>query len=116
MSETYRPVVNHLTRIILKLIEDPVPYDLVAPSEQQPPTPAGVRRLGESLSRRAERVAAMMDTLAARGFTFKLEKDRVFADSNEMEAQEAKRYLLSQGFEDTEFQVLLEYARKWDTL
>jgi predicted deacetylase len=116
MSESYRPVVNHLTRIILKLIEDPVPYDLVAPSEQQPPTAANVRRFGDRLARRAERVAAMMDVLAARGFTFKFEKDRVFADSNEMEAQDAKRYLLSQGFEDTEFQVLLEYARKWGVL
>ncbi len=115
MSETYRPVVNHLTRIILKLIEEPVPYDLVAALEQ-PPTPQSVRRFGEHLARRTERVAAMMDALAARGFTFKFEKDRVFADSVEMEAQEAKRYLLSQGFEDTEFQVLLEYARKWDTL
>ncbi|MDR7865982.1 MAG: hypothetical protein RIN56_04140 [Sporomusaceae bacterium] len=116
MSETYRPVVNHLTRIILKLIEEPVPYDLVAPSEQNPPTAAGVRNFGERLARRTARVAAMMDALAARGFTFKLEKDRVFADSTEMEAQDAKRYLLTQGFEDTEFQVLLEYARKWDTL
>ncbi len=116
MSENYRPVVNHLTRIILKLIEEPVPYELVAPSELQPPSAAGVRRFGESLARRAERVAAMMDVLAARGFTFKFEKDRVFADSIEMEAQDAKRYLLTKGFEDTEFQVLLEYARKWDTL
>lgn len=115
MSETYRPVVNHLTRIILKLIEEPVPYDIVAAAEQ-PPAPQSVRRFGERLSRRTERVAAMMEALAARGFTFKFEKDRVFADSIEMEAQDAKRYLLSQGFEDTEFQVLLEYARKWDTL
>ncbi|MDT8901786.1 hypothetical protein [Anaeroselena agilis] len=116
MSETYRPVVNHLTRVILKLIDEPVPYEVVAPSEQLPPTAASVRRFGESLSRRAERVAAMMEALEARGFTFKFAKDRVFADSTEMEAQDAKRYLLSQGYEDTEFQVLLEYARKWDTL
>jgi hypothetical protein len=115
MSETYRPVVNHLTRIILKLIEEPVPYDLVA-SPDQPPTADNVRRFGERLARRADRVAAMIEALAARGFTFKFEKDRVFADSNEMEAQEAKRYLISQGFADTEFQVLLEYARKWGVL
>jgi SOS response regulatory protein OraA/RecX len=114
MSETYRPVVNHLTRIILKLIEEPVPYGEVAAAEA--PTPMAVRRFGERLARRGERVAAMMDALAARGFTFKFEKDRVLADSNEVEAQEAKRYLISKGFEDTEFQVLLEYARKWGVL
>lgn len=114
MSETYRPVVNHLTRIILKLIEDPVPYETVA-SEAQP-TADSVRHFGERLSHRTERIAAMMEALAARGFTFKFEKDRVFADSNEMEAQDAKKYLLSQGFEDKEFQVLLEYARKWGVL
>jgi SOS response regulatory protein OraA/RecX len=113
MSETYQSVVNHLTRIILKLVEEPISYEEVA---AQPQSADSVRRLGQRLSRRTERVAAMMEALAERGFTFKLEKDRIFADSIEMEAQDAKRYLLSRGFEDTEFQVLLEYARKWDVL
>ena len=114
MSEPYKPMVNHLTRVILKLIEEPVPYGPLAASLQ--PSPAAVRRFGERLALRAERVAAMMEALAARGFTFKFAKDRVFADSEEMEAQDAKKYLLSLGFEDTEFQVLLEYARKWEVL
>lgn len=114
MSEPSKYMVNHLTRIVLELIEQPVPYGLVAIAGQ--PTPAAVRRFGERLARRLERVAAMMEALEARGFTFKFAKDRVFADSAEMEAQEAKKYLLSLGFEDTEFQVLLEYARKWEVL
>ncbi len=114
MSEPYKPMVNHLTRIILKLVEDPVPYDTV--TQQGPPTPTGVRSFGERLARRADRVAGMMEALAARGFVCKFAKDRVFADSDTMEAQDAKRYLLSQGFDDSEFQVMLEYARKWDTL
>lgn len=114
MSETYRPVVNHLTRIILRLIDEPVPYGEVASAEA--PTADGVRQFGGRLARRTEQVAAMMEALAARGFTFTFAKDRVFADSSEMEAQDAKKYLLSQGFEDSEFQVLLEYARKWGVM
>jgi hypothetical protein len=114
MSEPSQYMVNHLTRIILKLIEEPVPYETVtAPGL---PTPGSVRGFGQRLAARADRVAAMMEALAARGFVFKFEKDRVFADSETMEAQEAKKYLLTQGFEDTEFQVMLEYARKWEVL
>ncbi len=114
MSEPYKPMVNHLTRIILNLVEDPVPYDII--TRQGTPSPGSVRSFGEHLAGRAGRVAAMMEALAARGFVFKLEKNRVLADSETMEAQDAKRYLLSQGFADNEFQVLLEYARKWDVL
>lgn len=113
MSEPYKPMVNHLTRIILKLVEEPVPYDALAAGQ---PSPAAVRSFGERLAGRAERVAAMMEALAARDFTFKFAKDRIFADSAELEAQEAKKYLLALGFADTEFQVLLEYARKWEVL
>ena len=114
MSESYKPMVNHITRVILRLIDDPVPYDLVA--EADPLTADSVRAFGARLAGRAERVAAIMDVLAERGFTFTFAKDRILADSSEMEAQEAKRYLLSSGFEDTEFQVFLEYARKWGVL
>jgi superfamily II DNA/RNA helicase len=114
LSETYKPMVNHLTRIILKLVEDPVPYDIVAAAE--PLTPDSVRQFGRQLEGRAERVAAMMEALAERGFTFKFEKDRIFADSSAMEAQEAKKYLIARGFQDREFQVMLEYARKWGVM
>lgn len=114
MSEPYKPMVNHLTRVIFKLVEEPVPYGPLAAAGE--PSPAAVRRFGERLAGHAERVAAMMEALAARGFTCKFAKDRIFADSGEIEAQEAKKYLLSLGFEDTEFQVLLEYARKWEVL
>lgn len=114
MSETYKPMVNHITRVILRLVEDPVPYETVAGAD--PLDPAAVRAFGDRLKNRAERVAAMMEALAGRGFVFKFEKDRILADSNEMEAQDAKRYLIESGFADTEFQVFLEYARKWGVL
>lgn len=110
---TYKPMVNHLTRVVFTLIDDP-PYDTVCTDAA--PTADGVRRFGDALKGRTERVAAMMEALAAKGFVFKTEKGRVLADSSEMEAEAAKRYLLSCGFEHTEFQVLLEYARKWGVM
>lgn len=114
MSEPYNPMVNHLTRITLKLTEEPLPYDIVAAAA--PPTPDSVRQFGRKLETRVARVAAMMEALAERGFTFKFEKDRILADSFDMEAQEAKQYLIARGFQDREFQVMLEYARKWGVM
>jgi hypothetical protein len=114
MSKDYTAVVNHLTRIIFHLIEQPIPIadtDLSAS-----PSADNVRLLGQRLKERTERVAAMMEALAAKDFTFQFKKDRILAESNEVEAQEAKKYLLSLGFHDTEFQVFLEYVRKWGML
>jgi hypothetical protein len=114
MSKDYTAVVNHLTRIIFHLIEDPVPFAAVdLPAS---PSAGNVRLFGERLMERTGRVAAMMEALAPKGFTFRFNKDRIFAESNEVEAQEAKNYLLSLGFHDTEFQVFLEYVRKWGML
>lgn len=114
MGKDYTAVVNHLTRIILHLVEEPAPFAKVDLPDS--PSAANVRLLGERLKERAERVAAMMEALAAKNFTFRFNKDRIFAESNEVEAQEAKKYLLSLGFQDTEFQVFLEYVRKWGML
>lgn len=114
MSETYKPMVNHVTRVIFRLIEDPVPYGPLAGDAS--PGPAAVRAFGARLALRSERVAAMMEVLAERGFIFKFDKDRIYAESGVVEAQDAKKSLLSAGFEDTEFQVFLEYARKWGVL
>jgi len=114
MAEHSQYMVNHLTRVIMRLTDDPAPCG--ERGDGGAPTPAAVRRFGRRLADRAARVAAMMDALAERGFAFKLEKDSIFADSCEIEAQDAKKYLLSRGFADTEFQVLLEYTRKWEVL
>lgn len=114
MSENYKPMVNHLTRIILKLIDEPIPYEVITKIDQL--TPDTVRQFGGLLASRAERVAQMMEALQERGFTLKFEKDRVVADSSEVEAQDAKAYLIARGFQDREFQVYLEYARKWGVM
>jgi len=114
MSEDYTSVVNHLTRVIFHLIEAPVPYAKV--NLPGAPSAENVRLLGRRLKERTERVAAMMDALAAKGFSFQFKTDKIYAESNEVEAQEVKQYLLSLGFHDTEFQVFLEYVRKWGML
>ncbi|SDF08432.1 hypothetical protein [Sporolituus thermophilus] len=111
MAKNDRSMVHHLTRITLKLLDDPIPFDLVR--KAQPPSAKDVRAFGRQLGNRAERVAKMMELLAAKGFTFTAGKDCIYADSAEMEAQAVKRYLLENGFQDQEFQVYLEYVRKW---
>ncbi len=65
---------------------------------------------------RAERAGDLARALAERGFALRRERRRVVADSTTVEAQDAKRYLLSLGFRDREFQVFLEYVRRWGIL
>jgi hypothetical protein len=114
MANPYQPMVYHLTRITLALIDEENLYTDIRGVE--PIDSRNVRKYGKRLADRAERVAAMMDLLAAQGFTFKAGKDCIYADSEEVEAQDAKRYLLESGFHDQEFQVYLEYMRKWGVL
>lgn len=114
MAETYNAMVNHLTRVILKLVDEPMPYDII---HQAPKLDANVvRTFGQRLSDRADRVAGMMDLLAEKGFVFSSAKDCIFADSEEVEAQVVKKYLKDNGFQDYEFQVYLEYVRKWGVM
>ena len=62
------------------------------------------------------RAAEMARALASRGFAVRLERRRFVAESDTVEAQEAKAYLRARGFEDREFQVFLEYVRRWGVL
>lgn len=103
--------VDHKTRVILKLVDEPIPYDIV--KKANPLEPETVRSFGDKLQYRAYRVAAMMEALATQGFTFYHEKDCIYADSDKVEAQEVKHFLIDKGFHDREFQVWLEYIRKW---
>lgn len=64
----------------------------------------------------AERAGALAGALAAFGFTVRREGGRLVAESDRIEAQEAKRHLRSLGLRDREFQVFLEYVRAWGVL
>lgn len=114
MAKTYNEVVNHLTRVVLQLRPDPDCYEAVNRTGNI--TPETVKEFSRVLANRAERVAAMMDDLQAAGFTFTAKDDVIYADSKEVEAFEVKEYLRGKGFKDREFQIILEYARKWDML
>jgi len=111
MGKPHKSMVDHLTRIILKPVEEPSSYVHFLKSDVV--DAKAVRDLGLQLQRRAERVALMMELLAAKGFSFSFKQGSVFADSPVIEAQEAKQYLLENGFLDQEFQIFLEYGRKW---
>jgi len=113
-EKDYQPVVDHVTRIVLRLTDNPLPYAIA--TKAQPISPEGVLAFGRQLLHRTERVAAMMNILAEAGFRFAAGDDCVYADSDVVEAQAAKRLLLSSGFKDQEFQVRLDYVRKWGML
>ena len=114
MGKTLRFMVDHVTRIILKPVEEPSLCSQVLKNEVV--DAKAVRDLGLQLQQRTERVAVMMELLAAKGFIFSFKQGSIFADSSVMEAQEAKKYLQDNGFLDQEFQIFLEYGRKWGTM
>jgi hypothetical protein len=64
----------------------------------------------------AERATDVVRALALQGFSVRRERDRVVAESDRVEAQDAKRYLRSLGFRDRDYQVFLEYVRAWGVL
>ncbi|EIW17159.1 MULTISPECIES: hypothetical protein [Pelosinus] len=108
-------MVEYITRITMKVInrEELDTNNLKKVSEIDANC---VRSFGHQLAERSERVAAMMERLAEKGFTFTANQDSVIAESTKVEAQAAKIYLLQEGFHDSEFQVYLEYTRKWGML
>ncbi len=65
---------------------------------------------------RAERAADLVHALAAFGFTVRRDGARVVAESDRVEAQDAKRHLRALGFADRDYQVFLEYVRAWGIL
>jgi hypothetical protein len=64
----------------------------------------------------ADRAEDVVRALALRGFSVRRAGDRLVAESDRVEAQDAKRYLRSLGFRDREFQIFLEYVRAWGVL
>lgn len=64
----------------------------------------------------ADRAEELAGALALRGFAVRRDGGRLVAESDRVEAQDAKRYLRSLGFRDRDFQVFLEYVRAWGVL
>lgn len=109
------PVVTHLTQVVFDLSLNKKELEGSA-NCRSGIGPDYVSRLGDLMTRRVERVAAMMKILSACGFHFEVKKNVVHAYSNKVEAFEAKHSLLKAGFKDCEFQIILEYTRGWGML
>jgi len=54
-----------------------------------------------------------MSLLESQGFVFTQQGERIIGTSRTVEAQELKEILRAGGFADGEYQVYLEYQRKW---
>jgi hypothetical protein len=67
----------------------------------------------DARSQRADDLAA---ALAACGFEVRRERRRIVADSTQVEGQAVKAYLRGRGFGDREYQVFVEYVRRWGIL
>lgn len=114
-KEASTPIVTHVTQVTISLLpDDYVPKEPTVSFEQV--TPAMVKQLGKDMAGHFSRVASMMELLASHGFSFRRSNKSVHCYSSEVEAGEAKRLLLAAGFNDREFQIVLEYTRGWGML
>jgi hypothetical protein len=103
-----RPIINHRTCIIVNLTGQGSEgwKDSEVTIDQ-------IRKAGEWIKIHYDKVAAMMEALTAIGFQFSAVNGRVYAVSDTVGAREVKEYLLKQGYQNTDFQIHLEYARGW---
>ena len=103
-------MVDYTTRIIISLKEiEQLRKQIVGSA----PGPESLRKYGAMAAAASERTAAMLEVLASAGFTFKANKEYIYADSESVEAAKAKQLLAAHGFADKEYQIYLEYRRQW---
>ncbi|MBP2640327.1 MAG: hypothetical protein H6Q66_1278 [Firmicutes bacterium] len=108
------PVVTYLTRVSMQMeCDDHRQGKLKRETKIDPQI---IREIGKRQKEHADRIAGMMDVLKEKGFSFEAAPGVVYAYSNTVEAFEAKQLLLSAGFQDREFQIVLEYTRGWGML
>lgn len=110
-------MVNHRVTIILRLFERTWLADEVPPMDKiqgvEMVRPEDVRNLGRFLMDRLERVASIMELLLSRGWSCCGTKQAIILEGNDMEAYEVKQFLLDNGFNLCEFEIRLDYTRKW---
>lgn len=106
-------MVNYTTRVIINFKQLEQAGRQYLPAQ---PSPENLRAYGQGIAAAAERAAVMLEVLAAAGFSFTMKKDFIYADSETVEAVEAKRLLRQQGVSDREYQIYLEYRRQWGVM
>ncbi|MCS5696413.1 hypothetical protein [Desulfofundulus thermocisternus] len=102
-------MVNYRVTVILKLLEGNLPPEKI----QDPVRPEDVRRLGDFLKERLERVASMMELLQERGFCCRGTRKAVILEGSDLEAYQVKKLLQEHGFKPHEYEIKLEYTRQW---
>ncbi len=106
-------MVDYTTRVIISLKDiEQVKKQTIGTQ----PSPESLRNYGKLAAAAAERAAAILEVLAAAGFTFSAKKDYIYADSEAVEAVAAKRLLAEHGVADKEYQIYLEYRRQWGVM
>lgn len=109
------PIVTHLTQVTISLL--PEDHLFTTPEKNnESVTTDMIRQMAGQTADHMARVISMMELLAAHGFVFHADRKAIHGFSREMEAGEAKRLLLSSGFSDRDFQIVLEYTRGWGML
>lgn len=68
------------------------------------------------VGRDAPRAGDLVRALASLGFAIREEPRRIVADSSTVEAREAKARLRSLGFGDRDYQLLVEFVRRWGVM
>jgi hypothetical protein len=114
-EETAKRIVTHVTEVKISLAASDDGWRAAAAAGGSI-DPAAIAAAGERIASHHARVASMMLFLAGHGFLFRAGKNAVHGYSSEIEAGDAKRLLIAAGFEDREFQIVLEYTRGWGML
>lgn len=104
-------VVNHRVRIVLK----PLDKKLIA-GRQFSLEPGRIRELGAFIRDWTGRIADIMELLCARGWHCRGDLAEIVLENDQMEAAEAKSLMQEHGFSPSEFEIRLEYVRKWGML
>lgn len=104
-------MLNHTTTIIFRL-----PQAGLKNMRMQHPLSSNQRDWGAQIADQYARVAEMVRLLENRGFVFTCEGERLKGSSEQIEAQDLRELLFSHGFSNGEYQIYLEYQRKWGIL
>ncbi|AEF94279.1 hypothetical protein Desca_1423 [Desulfotomaculum nigrificans CO-1-SRB] len=80
--------------------------------------PQAVRKLGQFLSNRLERIATMMEILTSAHDDWAItgKKDMILMETETFDFNDALKILKDHGFNDDEFILKVEYNRKWGIL
>lgn len=83
-----------------------------------PVEPEGLRKLGDALSERLDRIAQMIEILQSVHHHWAVtgKKEKIILETDSFDFQSVRSVLEEQGFQPSEYQLLVAYERKWGIL